>query len=165
MQITTVLTNVLNAIFINQDYQLCFDLWNIFSLTKTVRLCQTSGKNLFIISLCLFDLCPSHLVHKGKTMSNVQMLLSQKMALERMIEQARVAEFDRQRQIEAETLALRNAEIASAREAMQTVMKKYGLTDEQILKGHENLLKLPSSTTDRGKKLTLQEMRTFYAKL
>ena len=98
-------------------------------------------------------------------MSNVQMLLSQKMALERMIEQARVAEFDRQRQVEAETLALRNAEIASAREAMQTVMKKYGLTDEQILKGHENLLKLPSCTTDRGKKLTLQEMRTFYAKL
>ena len=47
-------------------------------------------------------------------MSNVQMLLSQKMALERMIEQARVAELDRQRQIEAETLALRNAEIASA---------------------------------------------------
>ena len=45
-------------------------------------------------------------------MSNVQMLLSQKMALERMIEQARVAEFERQRHIEAETLALRNAEIA-----------------------------------------------------
>ena len=98
-------------------------------------------------------------------MSNVQMLLSQKMALERRIEQARVTELDRQRHIEAETLALRNAEIASAREAMQTVMKKYGLTDEQILKGHENLLKLPSSNTDRGKKLTLQEMRTFYAKL
>ena len=98
-------------------------------------------------------------------MSNVQMLLSQKMALERMIEQARVAELERQRHIEAETLALRNAEIASAREAMQTVMKKYGLTDEQILKGHESLLKLPNSNSDRGKKLTLQEMRTFNAKL
>ena len=165
MQITKVLNKVWNAIFINQDYQLCFHLWNIFRRSKAVRLCQTSGKHLFIISLCLFDLCPSHLVHKGKTMSNVQMLLSQKMALERMIEQARVAELDRQRHIEAETLALRNAEIASAREAMQTVMKKYGLTDEQILKGHEGLLKLSSSNSDRGKKLTLQEMRTFYAKL
>jgi hypothetical protein len=98
-------------------------------------------------------------------MSNVQTLLSQKMALERMIEQARVAELDRQRNIEAETLALRNAEIASARETMQNVMKKYGLSEEQILKGHESLLKLPSSNSDRGKKLTLQEMRTFYAKL
>lgn len=98
-------------------------------------------------------------------MSNVQMLLSQKMALERRIEQARVAEFDRQRQIEAETLALRNAEIAIARETMQTVMKKYGLTQEQILKGHESLLKFPSKNGDRDKKLTLQEMRTFYAKL
>jgi len=98
-------------------------------------------------------------------MSNVQMLLSQKMALERMIEQARVAELERQRHIEAETLALRNAEIASARETMQSVMKKYGLTEEQILKGHESLLKLPSRNVDRAKKLTLQEMRTFYAKL
>jgi ribosomal protein L17 len=165
IKITTVLTKVWNAIFISQDYQLCFDLWNIFSLTKTVRLCQTSGKNLSIICLCLFDLCPSHLDHKGKTMSNVQMLLSQKMALERMIEQARVAELERQRHIEAETLALRNAEIASARETMQSVMKKYGLTEEQILKGHESLLKLPSRNDDRAKKLTLQEMRTFYAKL
>jgi hypothetical protein len=65
MQITTVLTDVWNAIFINQDYQLCFDLWNIFILSKTVRLCQTSGKYLISISPSLIDLSATNLVHKG----------------------------------------------------------------------------------------------------
>ena len=43
-------------------------------------------------------------------MSTIQTLLSQKMALERMIEQARIDELDRQRLIESERLAMQNAE-------------------------------------------------------
>ena len=46
-------------------------------------------------------------------MSTIQTLLSQKMALERMIEQARIDELDRQRRIESERLAMQNAEIGS----------------------------------------------------
>jgi len=98
-------------------------------------------------------------------MSNVQMLLTQKMSLERRIEQARVEELERQQRIEAERLALQNAEIAIVRENMKNVMKKYGLTEDQILKGPETLLKMQSNPTERGKKLTLQEMRTYYAKM
>jgi hypothetical protein len=100
-------------------------------------------------------------------MPNVQMLLSQKMALERMIEQARVEELARQQRIEAEKLALQNAEIAEVRANLQSVMKKYGLTEDQILRGKESLLNQTSSSlkSSLGKKLTLQEMRTFYANL
>jgi hypothetical protein len=100
-------------------------------------------------------------------MPNVQMLLSQKMALERMIEQARVEELARQQRIEAEKLALQNAEIAEVRANLQSVMKKYDLTEDQILRGKESLLNQTSSSlkSSLGKKLTLQEMRTFYANL
>jgi len=65
MEITKVLTKVWNAIFINQDYQLCFHLWNIFRRSKAVRLCQTSGKYLISISPSLIDLSATNLVHKG----------------------------------------------------------------------------------------------------
>jgi hypothetical protein len=100
-------------------------------------------------------------------MPNVQMLLSQKMALERMIEQARVEELERQQRIDAEKLALQNAEIAEVRASLQSVMKKYGLTEDQILRGKENRLSQANSSFkgSMGKKLTLQEMRTFYANL
>lgn len=89
------------------------------------------------------------------------------MALERMIEQARVEELARQQRIEAEKLAFQNAEIAEVRANLQSVMKKYGLTEDQILRGKESLLNQTSSSlkSSLGKKLTLQEMRTFYANL
>ena len=48
-------------------------------------------------------------------MSTVQMLVAQKMALERRIEQARQEEIDRQRRLEAEKLAAQQAEIAQVR--------------------------------------------------
>lgn len=100
-------------------------------------------------------------------MPNVQMLLSQKMALERMIEQARVEELERQQRIEAEKLAIQNAEIAEVRASLQGLMKKYGLTEDQILRGNVSFLNQSSSSFkgSMGKKLTLQEMRTFYANL
>jgi hypothetical protein len=100
-------------------------------------------------------------------MPNVQMLLSQKMALERMIEQARVEELARQQRIEAEKLALQNAEIAEVRANLQSLIKKYGLTEDQILRGKESSFNQTSSSlkSSLGKKLTLQEMRTFYANL
>lgn len=100
-------------------------------------------------------------------MSTVQMLMAQKMALERRIEQARQEEIDRQKRIEAERLAAQQAEIASARLLMQSLMKKYGLTEDQFLRGHEESFKIPKTnlTGVPGKKLSLQEMRMFYAKM
>lgn len=100
-------------------------------------------------------------------MSTVQMLMAQKMALERRIEQARQEEIDRQKRIEAERLAAQQAEIASARLLMQSLMKKYGLTEDQFLRGQEDTFKIPESKLNGvpGKKLSLQEMRMFYAKM
>lgn len=45
------------------------------------------------------------------------------MSLERRIEQARIEDLERQRRLEAERLALQNAEIAIVRENMKNVMK------------------------------------------
>jgi hypothetical protein len=100
-------------------------------------------------------------------MSTVQMLLAQKMALERRIEQARQEEIDRQARIEAERLAAQQAEIASARLLMNNLMKKYGLTEDQFLRGQAETFKIPKTKLNGvpGKKLTLQEMRMFYAKM
>ena len=100
-------------------------------------------------------------------MQNVQMLLSQKMALERMIEEARVEELERQRRIEAERFAIRNAEIAEVRNSLKNLMDKYGLTEEQALRSNERNLNQPSPGVKgvMPKKLTLQEMRTFYSNL
>ena len=58
-------------------------------------------------------------------MSTVQMLMAQKMALERRIEQARQEELDRQSRLEAERLAAQQAEIAQVRMNLQNLMKKY----------------------------------------
>lgn len=100
-------------------------------------------------------------------MSNVQVLMNQKMALERMIEQARVDELDRQRRIEAEQLAIQKEEIAAVRASMQGLMKKYGLTEDQLLHGEVRMYNKSSSALKNTaiKKLSLQEMRTFYANL
>ena len=98
-------------------------------------------------------------------MSNIQTLLSQKMALERMIEQARIDELDRQRRIESERLAMQNAEIAGVRESMRNLMKKYDLTEDQILRGQEQVKLAVPRKSQPGKKLSMQEMRTFYAKM
>lgn len=100
-------------------------------------------------------------------MSNVQMLLSQKMALERMIEQARVDELERNRRIEAEKFAIQNAEIAAVRESLQSLMKKYGLTEDQLLHGQVRVMNKSNSSMSvtPSKKLSLQEMRTFYSNL
>ena len=65
-------------------------------------------------------------------MATIQTLLSQKMALERMIEEARIDELDRQRRIEAERLAMQNAEIAGVRESLRNLMRKYDLSEDQI---------------------------------
>lgn len=100
-------------------------------------------------------------------MTNVQVLLSQKMALERMIEQARVDELERQKRIEAELLALQKEEIAVVRASMQGLMKKYGLTEDQVLHGEVRTFNKSSTVLKNttAKKLSLQEMRTFYANL
>ena len=100
-------------------------------------------------------------------MTNVQVLLSQKMALERIIVQARVDELDRQSRIEAEQLALQKEEIAVVRASMQGLMKKYGLTEDQLLHGEVRTFNKASSALKNTatKKLSLQEMRTFYANL
>jgi DNA-binding protein H-NS len=100
-------------------------------------------------------------------MSNVQMLLSQKMALERMIEQARVDELERNRRIEAEKFAIQIAEIAAVRESLQSLMKKYGLTEDQLLHGQVRVMNKSNSSMSvtPSKKLSLQEMRTFYSNL
>jgi hypothetical protein len=98
-------------------------------------------------------------------MSNIQTLLSQKMALERMIEQARIDELDRQRRIESERLAMQNAEIAGVRESMRNLMKKYDLSEDQILRGQEQVKLAVPRKSQPGKKLSMQEMRTFYAKM
>jgi hypothetical protein len=98
-------------------------------------------------------------------MSNIQTLLSQKMALERMIEQARIDELDRQRRIESERLAMQNAEIAGVRESMRNLMKKYDLSEDQILRGQEQVKLAAPRKSQPGKKLSMHEMRTFYAKM
>ena len=100
-------------------------------------------------------------------MSTVQMLMAQKMALERRIEQARQEEIDRQRRLEAEKLAAQQAEIAQVRMNMQNLMKKYNLTEEQLLRGQTESFRIPNSKLNGvpGKKLSLQEMRMFYAKM
>jgi hypothetical protein len=98
-------------------------------------------------------------------MSTIQTLLSQKMALERMIEQARIDELDRQRRIESERLAMQNAEIAGVRESMRNLMKKYDLSEDQILRGQEQVKLAVPRKSQPGKKLSMQEMRTFYAKM
>ena len=98
-------------------------------------------------------------------MSNIQTLLSQKMALERMIEQARIDELDRQRRIESERLAMQNAEIAGVRESMRNLMKKYDLSEDKILRGQEQVKLAAPRKSQPGKKLSMQEMRTFYAKM
>ena len=74
-------------------------------------------------------------------MSTVQMLVAQKMALERRIEQARQEEIDRQRRLEAEKLAAQQAEIAQVRMNMQNLMKKYNLTEDQLLRGQDTQFK------------------------
>ena len=98
-------------------------------------------------------------------MSNIQTLLSQKMALERMIEQARIDELDRQRRIESERLAMQNAEIAGVRESLRNLMRKYDLSEDQILRGQEQAKLAVPKKTQPGKKLSMQEMRNFYAKM
>lgn len=100
-------------------------------------------------------------------MSTVQMLMAQKMALERRIEQARQEELDRQRRLEAERLAAQQAEIAQVRMSLQNLMKKYNLTEDQLLRGPSENFKIPSTKLNGvpGKKLSLQEMRMFYAKM
>ena len=100
-------------------------------------------------------------------MSTVQMLMAQKMALERRIEQARQEELDRQRRLEAERLAAQQAEIAQVRMNLQNLMKKYNLTEEQLQRGQTESFRIPNSKLNGvpGKKLTLQEMRMFYAKM
>ena len=46
-------------------------------------------------------------------------------------------------------------------------MKKYNLTEEQLLRGQTESFRIPNSKLNGvpGKKLTLQEMRMFYAKM
>ena len=100
-------------------------------------------------------------------MSNVKLLISQKMALERMIEQARIEEINRQKRIEAERRAIQEAEIEAVRVSLQNVMKKYDLTQEQVLSGSVQLI-VESKALLKGamtKKPTLQEMRMFYSNL
>ena len=98
-------------------------------------------------------------------MATIQTLLSQKMALERMIEEARIDELDRQRRIEAERLAMQNAEIAGVRESLRNLMRKYDLSEDKILRGQEQAKLVVSKKTQPGKKLSMQEMRNFYAKM
>lgn len=100
-------------------------------------------------------------------MTNVQVLLNQKMALERMIEQARVDELERKRRIEAEQLAIQKEEIAVVRANLLSLMKKYGLTEDQVLHGEVRMLNnaSPILKNSSSKKLSIQEMRTFYANL
>lgn len=84
-----------------------------------------------------------------------------------MIEQARVDELERQKRIEAEQLALQKEEIAVVRASMQGLMKKYGLTEDQVLHGEVRTFNKSSTALKNttAKKLSLQEMRTFYANL
>lgn len=98
-------------------------------------------------------------------MATIQTLLSQKMALERMIEQARIDELDRQRRIEAERLAMQNAEIAGVRESLRNLMRKYDLSEDQILRAHEQSKLAVPKKTQSGNKLSMQEMRAFYSKM
>jgi hypothetical protein len=89
------------------------------------------------------------------------------MALERMIEQARIEEINRQKRIEAERRAIQEAEIEAVRVSLQNVMKKYDLTQEQVLSGSVQLI-VESKALLKGamtKKPTLQEMRMFYSNL
>ena len=96
-------------------------------------------------------------------MENIQTLLNEKIELERKIEQARVAEIERQRKIEEEKIAAQLAEIQAFRTIVQDVMKKYSLTEEQVLYGEDYIPKTKSNDTE--KKSSLQAMRDFYSKL
>lgn len=84
-----------------------------------------------------------------------------------MIEQARVDELERNRRIEAEKFAIQIAEIAAVRESLQSLMKKYGLTEDQLLHGQVRVMNKSNSSMSvtPSKKLSLQEMRTFYSNL
>lgn len=84
-----------------------------------------------------------------------------------MIEQARVDELERNRRIEAEKFAIQIAEIAAVRESFQSLMKKYGLTEDQLLHGQVRVMNKSNSSMSvtPSKKLSLQEMRTFYSNL
>jgi hypothetical protein len=46
-------------------------------------------------------------------------------------------------------------------------MKKYNLTEDQLLRGQSENFKIPNTKLNGvpGKKLSLQEMRMFYAKM
>ena len=84
-----------------------------------------------------------------------------------MIEQARIEEINRQKRIEAERRAIQEAEIEAVRVSLQNVMKKYDLTQEQVLSGSVQLI-VESKALLKGamtKKPTLQEMRMFYSNL
>ena len=99
-------------------------------------------------------------------MSDIKSLLSQKMALERMIEQAQVDELERIQRIESERLAVQNAEIASVRKSLRVLMEKYDLTEDQVLRGQEedSSDQAPKPTNSK-KLLSMEEMRSFYQKM
>ena len=98
-------------------------------------------------------------------MSDIKSLLSQKMALERMIEQAQVDELERVQRIESERLAVQNAEIASVRKSLRVLMEKYDLTEDQVLRWQEedSSDQAPKPTNSK-KLLSMEEMRSFYSK-
>ena len=96
-------------------------------------------------------------------MENIQTLLNEKMALERKIEQARMEEAERQKKIEEEKLETQRAEIQAFRTLVQDVMKKYDLTEGQVLHGEDYIPKIKSN--DVEKKPSLQSMRDFYSKM
>jgi DNA repair exonuclease SbcCD ATPase subunit len=90
---------------------------------------------------------------------------SEELMTELANKQARIDELDRQRRIESERLAMQNAEIAGVRESMRNLMKKYDLSEDQILRGQEQVKLAAPRKSQPGKKLSMQEMRTFYAKM
>ena len=99
-------------------------------------------------------------------MSDIKSLLSQKMALERMIEQAQVDELERIQRIESEQLAVQNAEIASVRKSLRVLMEKYDLTEDQVLREQEEDSSIQAPKPTNGKKLlSMEEMRSFYQKM
>ena len=96
-------------------------------------------------------------------MGNIQTLLNEKQALERKIEQARLEEAECQRKIEEEKFETQRAEIQAFRTIVQDVMKKYDLTEGQVLHGEDHIPKIKSN--DVEKKPSLQSMRDFYSKM
>ena len=98
-------------------------------------------------------------------MSDIKSLLSQKMALERMIEQAQVDELERIQRIESERLAVQNDEIANVRKSLRVLMEKYDLTEDQVLREQEEESSIQAPKPTNGKKLlSMEEMRSFYSK-